>query len=128
MATLTTLQNRRLASTGFIYRDRSHKNSSIETHVVACTDHLAVIIRMRIDRQIPTIDSGYWKMNTSLLITESFVAELKSFWSKLQEQQKILSQYYTLVVQIYETDDTNTFRRRMQEQDQGPTSPGKLLL
>ena len=90
MATQTTLQNRRLASTGSIYRDRSHKKSGIETCVVACTDHLAVVRRMGIDGQIPTIGRGYWKMNTSLLNSESFVAELKSCWPNGKNTKNII--------------------------------------
>ena len=72
----------------YLSRTLLQSKSGIETRVVACTDHLAVVIRMGIDRQLPTMGRGYWKMNASLLQNHAFVAELKSCWSKWQQHKK----------------------------------------
>jgi|TergutMp193P3_1026864.scaffolds.fasta_scaffold151759_1 hypothetical protein len=64
------------------------RKTGIETRVVACTHHLAVVLRIGIARQLPTMGRGHWKMNASLLHTQAFKEELKTSWSKFQLHKK----------------------------------------
>ena len=72
----------------YLSRMLLQRKTGIETRVVACTDHLALVLRIGIPRQLPTMGRRYWKMNASLLHTQAFIEEFKTCWSKWQLHKK----------------------------------------
>jgi hypothetical protein len=67
---------------GYVTYHLITRKQGVETVALAFTDHLAVILRLAIDSQLPVRGKGYWKMNTFYLHEMASRNVFKEHWQK----------------------------------------------
>ena len=60
------------------------RKTGVERVAAAFTDHMAVVLRLRVDVPLPVRGRSYWKMSSSLLRSETFDTEIGVQWAKWQ--------------------------------------------
>jgi hypothetical protein len=92
----------------------------VETIAAAFTDHLAVVLRLAIEKPIPSAGRGYWKMNVSYLHDKTFRDDLTTRWAQWQQHKKFYpncvlwwGRYVKRMVrQLFTSEGTNRRRDR----------------
>jgi hypothetical protein len=56
------------------------RKTGVERVAAAFTDHLAVILRLAIEAPLPVDGRSYWKMNSSLLQSQTLGKDIDDQW------------------------------------------------
>jgi len=64
------------------------RKTGVERVAAAFTDYKAVVLRLTIDVPLPVRGRSYWKMNSSLLRSETFDTEIDVQWAKWQKHKR----------------------------------------
>ena len=79
------------------------KKQRVETIVAACTDDLAIVMRMESSDPIPVRGRGLWRMNTTLLDEAGFRQLLQEKMGLLADPQEILPHHIDVVGEVRQT-------------------------
>jgi hypothetical protein len=64
------------------------RKQGVETITAAFTDHLAVVLRLAIEKPVPSAGRGYWRINVSYLHDKTFRDDLATRWAQWQKHKK----------------------------------------
>jgi hypothetical protein len=92
----------------------------VETIAAAFTDHLVVVLRLAIEKPIPSAGKSYWRMNVSYLHDKTFREDFTTRWEQWKKHKKFYrnsvlwwGRYVKRMVrQLFTSEGTNRRRDR----------------